>query len=91
MIIRYILKKRFARGSYGEVWLAFHWNCHNGSDASKWSEKSKNISDSTILEESHTRNLQNGSNNDCHAGSSNDNLFILKRIMVSYSVDIIYY
>uniref|UniRef100_A0A9I9E799 Uncharacterized protein n=1 Tax=Cucumis melo TaxID=3656 RepID=A0A9I9E799_CUCME len=26
-ILRYVLKKRFAHGSYGKVWLAFHGSC----------------------------------------------------------------
>nr|GMD42196.1 ycf3-interacting protein 1, chloroplastic [Ipomoea batatas] len=32
---RYILKKRYDRGSYGEVWMAFPWNCSHGNKTSE--------------------------------------------------------
>ncbi|XVF32510.1 hypothetical protein REPUB_Repub17cG0089000 [Reevesia pubescens] len=83
---RYILKKRFGRGSYGEVWLSFSWNCHQGSNASSWSEENKN----TNIGDIHFDNssCSNTSSDDSHVGSPDGNLFILKRIMVERGASI---
>lgn len=77
----YVLKKRFGRGSYGEVWLAFHWNCYQGSNSSHWGGSNNNVSFYSIPFDSEIRNSSSFTHK-CHSGSLDDNLFILKRIMV---------
>ena len=76
-----MLKKRFGRGSYGEVWLAFHWDCDQGSNSSGWSEKDNNMSSNTIPFNSQVGNIDSYSDNN-HSSPRDNNLFILKRIMV---------
>lgn len=86
--LRYVLKRRFDRGSYGEVWLAFHWNCSSDSDTYKSSHKKFYHFASTIqMEESKCSSNANtnSSNKYCFSDQNDDNLFILKRIMVRFS------
>ncbi|XP_065861090.1 uncharacterized protein [Euphorbia lathyris] len=74
--LRYVLKKRFGRGSYGEVWLGLYWNCHQDSNASK----NENFSFSKCSNQNRSKSAHSTAH-DCNAGS-NDNFFVLKRIMV---------
>lgn len=72
---RYILKKRFDRGSYGEVWVAFHWNyLQQRNDSNKTSQF-------------YTTHLgsENGSTTQTNftSGPLDADMFILKRIMVN--------
>ncbi|PON94973.1 Protein phosphatase [Trema orientale] len=79
--LSYVLKKRFGRGSYGEVWMAFHWNCHEGSKTSDWSGRNNNVSFNSIPFDSQIKNSSSFGRH-CESGPPDDNLFILKRIMV---------
>ncbi|KAJ9188083.1 hypothetical protein P3X46_003477 [Hevea brasiliensis] len=79
--LRYVLKKRFGQGSYGEVWLAFYWNCHQDRNASRWTGKNENIS-FTSCSDANRRSSSRSTTQDCNASSLDDDLFILKRIMV---------
>lgn len=81
--IRYVLKKRFGRGSYGEVWLAVHWNCCQGGNSSNRAGQRINISSSSNFNfGSSLRNSLNSSCTDNCSSGADANLFILKRLMV---------
>ncbi|KGN61734.2 hypothetical protein Csa_006170 [Cucumis sativus] len=73
--LRYVLKKRFARGSYGEVWLAFHGNCQ---EAFSSVGENDNVSCNSSFD---ARNY-GCSSNSSQAYSQENNLFIMKRVMV---------
>uniref|UniRef100_J3N989 protein-serine/threonine phosphatase n=1 Tax=Oryza brachyantha TaxID=4533 RepID=J3N989_ORYBR len=77
---RYKLKKRFDRGSYGEVWLAYHWNCSWDVDVHE-----DHSHFSTILKPDsyNCTNSNTTSPDENHKSDTIDgDLFILKRIMV---------
>ncbi|XP_013692669.1 uncharacterized protein LOC106396741 isoform X2 [Brassica napus] len=67
----YVLKKKFGRGAFGEVWLAFHWNFYQGSNASSW-----------IHTNEYADNVTSSTSTDQYDANGPDNSFILKRIMV---------
>ncbi|TYK30101.1 putative protein phosphatase 2C 51 isoform X2 [Cucumis melo var. makuwa] len=77
-VLRYVLKKRFARGSYGEVWLAFHGNCQ---EAFSSVGENDNVSCNSSFEDINARNY-GCSSNSSQAYSLENNLFIMKRVMV---------
>lgn len=83
LLVRYILKRRFDRGSYGEVWLAFHCNCSQNGDALNQMSKSKTSPVSILRLDPHNLSVEtNSSRHQCFNDTASDDLFILKRIMV---------
>ncbi|KAG9451837.1 hypothetical protein H6P81_004741 [Aristolochia fimbriata] len=81
---RYVLKRKFDRGSYGEVWLAFSWNCSQDSDSFLEMRRSASSENNFCLDPhiSNTSTESNSTNYDGFTNPATDDLFILKRIMV---------
>ncbi|KAK6141570.1 hypothetical protein DH2020_024671 [Rehmannia glutinosa] len=84
---RYILKKKFDRGAYGEVWLAFNWNCSQvGKDLQR-----RHAKDNVLYRNEHLKAYDENiatsfSDEGCSVGHSDENMFILKRIMVERGI-----
>lgn len=79
---RYILKKKFDRGAYGEVWLAFSWNCSQvGKDSQKKFVEENGFYRNEQMSADDDNKDTNMTIEDCKGGNSDD-MFILKRIMV---------
>lgn len=79
---RYILKKRFDRGSYGEVWVAFHWNYLQQSSYSNWRENKTFQFNTTHHGTEDRTSHRHTAQTDFSSSPPDANVFILKRIMV---------
>lgn len=84
---RYILKKKFDRGAYGEVWLAFNWNCSQvGKDSQRQHVEENGFYRNERMSAYDEKTDTNMFSEDCKGGHSDDNMFILKRIMVERGI-----
>ncbi|XP_024013006.1 probable protein phosphatase 2C 51 isoform X2 [Eutrema salsugineum] len=78
----YVLKKKFGRGAFGEVWLAFHWNCYQGNNATSLIQEDENIPKNGVHINGYAENVTSNASTDHYDADVLDNSFILKRIMV---------
>ncbi|GER24870.1 protein phosphatase 2C family protein [Striga asiatica] len=80
---RYVLKKKFDRGAYGEVWLAFNWNCSQVGKDLKWWHAEDNVLHRNESPRAYDENIATSFFNErSNVGRSDKDMFILKRIMV---------
>ncbi|KAI3979807.1 hypothetical protein MKX01_013902 [Papaver californicum] len=82
---KYVLRRRFGRGSYGDVWLAFHWNCSQAGDTLSWvyTKENRSINNSCLEPNEHNMCSEtSSSSHHCDSSPDDSKLFILKRIMV---------
>ncbi|KAL3647831.1 hypothetical protein CASFOL_008799 [Castilleja foliolosa] len=84
---RYILKKKFDRGAYGEVWLAFNWNCSQVGKDLKRRHAEDNVQYRNERLRAYDKNIATSCIDEgLNGGHTDGNMFILKRIMVERGV-----
>ncbi|KAL6007245.1 hypothetical protein ACLOJK_032741 [Asimina triloba] len=79
---RYVLKRRFDRGSFGEVYLAFRWNCSQDGDTIGLNNKAKSCCINNLHLDPQGTTAEANSSQHRFPDDDTDDLFVLKRIMI---------